>query len=68
MKEFKLPRNKGWFAGVCAGLAYALQIPVLLLRIIWFIAIWYYGVGLGLYIIIWIIAPIWNRDPTDMEN
>jgi len=68
MKTFRLARRHHWVFGVCAGLAYALDIPVFIVRLVWFIAIWFFGVGLGAYLILWIIVPSWTKDPDDMTH
>ena len=48
------------FSGVCLGLSEYFGIDVTILRLIWLIAILYYGVGLIPYIILAIIMP--NKD------
>lgn len=44
-------------AGVCSGFARYFGIDVTLVRILLLIAIICYGVGLGLYLIAWIVMP-----------
>lgn len=44
-------------AGVCAGLANFFSIDVLIVRIIWAISFFFFGTGLFLYIILWIVIP-----------
>jgi len=56
MKKF-FRSNKKVIAGVCGGVAEYFNIDPLIVRIIWAIATFVYGIGLGAYIIIWIIAP-----------
>lgn len=48
------------FSGVCLGLSEYFEIDVTILRLIWLIAILYYGVGLIPYIILAMIMP--NKD------
>jgi phage shock protein C len=43
--------------GVCGGISQYFNISLAFLRIIWFISIFAYGIGLGLYIILWIFLP-----------
>lgn len=57
----------GCLAGVCAGFAYCMGIPVWIVRFIWFCSIWFYGVGLGAYILFAIFMPEWDKDPEDFE-
>lgn len=51
------------FAGVCAGIAYWSHIPVWVVRLLWLIALFYYGVGLGIYILLAICMPRWKSNP-----
>ena len=45
-------------AGVCAGVAYYLDIDPTIVRVIWGVLAFCYGVGIVAYIILWIIAPV----------
>lgn len=45
-------------AGVCAGVAHYLDIDPTIVRVIWGVLAFCYGVGIVAYIILWIIAPI----------
>ena len=49
--------NDRWIAGVCGGVADYFEIDPTIVRIAWIVATFIYGVGLGLYIIIWIASP-----------
>lgn len=44
-------------AGVCAGVAYYLDIDPTIVRVIWGVLAFCYGAGIVAYIILWIIAP-----------
>jgi phage shock protein PspC (stress-responsive transcriptional regulator) len=48
------------FGGVCGGLAYYLNVDVVLMRVLFFIAIMMGGVGFWGYIIFWIVTPVAN--------
>jgi len=48
------------FGGVCGGLAYYLNVDVVLIRVLFFIAIMMGGAGFWGYIIFWIVAPMAN--------
>lgn len=49
----KWVRSKdGVFFGVCKGMAQALEIPVGLFRLLWLASVLFFGVGLGLYILL----------------
>ena len=47
----------GVLAGVCSGLAKRFQIDVMLMRILWILAVWFGGFGLGIYIILALSLP-----------
>jgi len=65
------------FGGVCAGLAAYLNWDQLIVRIIFAILIVFAGVGIGLYLILWIVVPEakttaqkleMRGDPVTIEN
>ncbi len=43
--------------GVCGGIAEYLNVDPVIIRLIWAVSILFYGTGLALYIIAWIIIP-----------
>ena len=45
-------------AGVCAGVAYYFDIDPTIVRVIWGVLAFCYGVGIVAYIILWIIVPV----------
>ena len=45
-------------AGVCAGVAHYLDMDPTIVRVIWGVLAFCYGVGSVAYIILWIIAPV----------
>ena len=45
-------------AGVCAGVAYYLDIDPTIVSVIWGVLAFCYGAGIVAYIILWIIAPV----------
>jgi len=47
----------GWIGGVCAGIAYRLKIQTWIVRLMWTLLFFFYGFGLGLYILLWIFMP-----------
>ena len=55
-KLYKNDMNKK-VGGVCQGIAEYFSIDPLILRVLWFAAIWFYGVGLGLYVLLWVLLP-----------
>lgn len=44
-------------AGVCGGLADYFDIDATIIRIVWFVAAFFYGTGFILYIAFWLIVP-----------
>ncbi len=55
-------------AGVCGGIAYALGIPAWLVRAIALCALVFWGVGLVVYLILWVCVPKWDGDPSDVQQ
>lgn len=68
MKKIRRSEDQGWVAGVYAGIAYSLGIQAWILRVILFILICMYGVGLGVYVLLWIFVPKWEEDPNDIDD
>ena len=50
-------QSKKKIAGVCQGVAEYFDIDPTIVRILWFAVSWFYGVGVGIYILMWIILP-----------
>ena len=50
-------QSKKKIAGVCQGVAEYFEIDPTIVRIVWFAVSWFYGVGVGIYILMWIILP-----------
>jgi len=59
LENFKLERDEqnGLIGGVCAGIANSLGINVMVIRLLWVIAVFYFGFGLIPYVILWILMP-----------
>ncbi len=65
-RPFKLiTTDRAWLGGVSGGLAYFIGFPTWLVRLAWFLAIFCAGIGLGLYVLLWIFAPRWRAEPLD---
>lgn len=60
-KLYKDKKNKK-LCGVCAGLAEYFNIDVSIVRILFFIGAWFYGIFLILYIVCAIVLPDKNND------
>lgn len=55
----KLYKNsaKKKIAGVCQGIAEYFDMDPTIIRVIWVILFFFYGTGLGIYLILWILLP-----------
>jgi phage shock protein PspC (stress-responsive transcriptional regulator) len=47
----------GWLGGVVAGIAYELDIPMWVLRLLWFLLFAAYGIGALAYLLLWVFVP-----------
>ena len=47
-----------FLGGVCAGLAHYFGIDALWVRILWLILVFFFGTGILIYIILWILIPV----------
>lgn len=65
LKRFRLLPDEGWIGGVCAGLAYWLSLPLWLVRLVWVVVFFFYGVGLLPYLLLWIFVPNAEKTPAD---
>jgi len=53
----KRDKKNAVLGGVCAGLANSLEIPIVAVRIAFILGIWFFGVPLLLYPILWLLMP-----------
>jgi phage shock protein PspC (stress-responsive transcriptional regulator) len=49
--------DAGWLGGVCAGIAYQLDVPTWLVRFVWTLFFLTFGTGLIVYLLFWIFVP-----------
>ena len=56
MKKFFRSAN-GKLGGVCEGIGNYTGIDPTVIRVAWVVASWYYGIGIVLYLMLWIVAP-----------
>ena len=61
MKKFYLSDTDKKIGGVCGGIAQYLDIAPIIVRIIWFVAAFFYGIGIIPYLAFWIIVPRENN-------
>lgn len=57
MNEFKLSNKERWIGGVAGGLAELTQIPAWTWRILFVLLAFLHGVGVLMYILLWIFVP-----------
>jgi phage shock protein C len=57
-KRLHRSRTERMIAGVCGGLAEYFDVDPTIIRIIWVLISFLAGVGILLYIILWIIMPL----------
>ena len=61
MKKLYLSDTDKKIGGVCGGLAQYFDIDPIIVRIIWFVAAFFYGIGIIPYLAFWIIVPRENN-------
>lgn len=59
IKFYRSPN--GYLFGVCRGIAESFQLNTTLVRIIWLVSIFFYGFGLGLYVMLAFSLPRQDR-------
>ena len=62
MKQLTRDTDNKMIAGVCSGIANYLNVDPTVIRLIWAIAISFFGTGAFLYLIAWIIMPEKPKD------
>lgn len=68
IRKLRCINQDNWLGGVCAGVAYWLDVPAWLVRVVWMILILCYGVGALIYVLLWIFLPNWEEDPRDYKK
>ena len=61
MKKLYLSDTDKMIGGVCGGLSQYFDIDPTIVRIIWFVAAFFYGIGIIPYLAFWIIVPRENN-------
>ncbi|MCL5736648.1 MAG: PspC domain-containing protein [Actinobacteria bacterium] len=57
-KRLQRSRTEKMIAGVCGGIAQYLEVDPTLIRVIWVLITLMAGVGVLLYLILWVIMPL----------
>ena len=65
LKEFRCLTQVGPIGGVCAGIAYRFGWAPWVVRLLWVCSVLSLGVGLGIYILLWIFVPKAPALPSD---
>jgi len=63
----RLP-GKGWIGGVCAGIAYRVGCRPSAVRFAFVLATVTFGLGLALYVPLWLLVPRRRRMPRDFSS
>jgi phage shock protein PspC (stress-responsive transcriptional regulator) len=66
-QRFRRIPERGWLGGVCAGIAYRLEAPTWLIRLLWAL-LFGYGFLFTLYILLWIFMPKRDDVPEDYDK
>lgn len=56
-KRLTRDTDRGILGGVCSGLSNYFDVDVTIIRLLWILASCVLGVGLGTYLIVWLIMP-----------
>ena len=57
MKKMFNRSSNGMLGGVCMGIANYTGIDTTVIRVAWVVGSWFYGIGIILYLALWIAAP-----------
>jgi len=68
MKTLAKIQQDKWLGGVCSGFAYALGAPTWLVRLATTVLFLATGIGIFIYLLLWIFMPSWHVDPTDYRE
>lgn len=63
LHQFRLSMTDKWIGGVCGGLARLSNIPSWSWRILFLLAVLLHGIGVLVYILLWIFVPIQSNAP-----
>ena len=67
-KRLSRNENDKLIGGVCSGIANYFGIDPAIVRVITFIMVWAYGLGIMAYIVLWIILPGTNGNPDRLRR
>lgn len=68
MKKLRRVVGEKWIGGVGAGVAYWLGTPAWLVRLVWVVFGFCYGLGVVIYILLWMFMPRWSETPDDYQE
>ncbi|HVT75060.1 MAG TPA: PspC domain-containing protein [Candidatus Paceibacterota bacterium] len=67
-RKFRKMKDHRAVSGVCAGLAYWIGAPVWMVRLVWVASVLFWGTGGGIYLLLAIFMPTWEKDPEDFDQ
>jgi len=67
-RELRKVPGRERIAGVCAGIAYWLGLEIWLIRLVFLILLFANGVGLVIYVLLWIALDDWKTTPKDFDE
>jgi phage shock protein PspC (stress-responsive transcriptional regulator) len=56
-RKLFLDKDSAYIGGVAAGISKYLNIDVIIIRIVFFLLIFFYGIGIVLYLLLWAVLP-----------
>ncbi len=68
LNSFRRSMRDKWLGGVCGGLAESTQVPSWAWRIIFVLTVLLHGLGLLVYLLLWIFVPGASHEPRVVEN
>lgn len=67
MRKLRRVVGQKLIGGVSAGVAYWLGAPAWLIRLVWVVLGFCYGIGIVPYLLLWIFMPRWEETPDDYQ-
>ncbi|MCL4304413.1 PspC domain-containing protein [bacterium] len=62
VKRLRRSSSDKKIAGICGGFGDYFKVDSTLIRVLWILAVLFFGTGLLLYLILWIVVPL-DGDP-----